>query len=419
MSVLCQVGNRSVSHRKNLVVLIVGAGLGQLPAIQKAREWGLTVVAVDRNPDAIGMEVADIAIPVDIVDIPAVIKVAQAHKVSAVMTMQSDLPVPTVGAVVDALGLPGIGYETAIICSNKLEMSQRLQERGVSAPQTIGVGSLVEANRAVETIGFPCLFKPADSSGSRGTTKVNETGQIQQAFEDAMANSRLGKVCVQRFIEGIEVGAQTFSVNGRCAQIWVHNDTVSHPPYYIPVGHSFPSQLSQPQLDRIQSTVAAAVEALGIHSGPSNVDLILAHDGQPMIIEIGARIGATCLPELTSCFTGIDWVKTSLQAALGQQPDLTPKQLTPCAAVILESPQDGTLLEYHIPEELYHIEGVHEIAVEVEPGSVVSKLRKGTDRIGKVLVEADSWAKAEEKTQRVKEQIRFVVQENSISANDV
>ena len=41
-------------------IMILGASILQLPAIQKAKEMGLEVIAVDMNPNAIGFGEADV-----------------------------------------------------------------------------------------------------------------------------------------------------------------------------------------------------------------------------------------------------------------------------------------------------------------------------------------------------------------------
>ena len=50
-------------------VLFVGAGRHQRRAILRAKELGLRVAAVDRNPDAPGLAEADIAKVVDFSDV--------------------------------------------------------------------------------------------------------------------------------------------------------------------------------------------------------------------------------------------------------------------------------------------------------------------------------------------------------------
>jgi formate-dependent phosphoribosylglycinamide formyltransferase (GAR transformylase) len=54
-------------------VLFVGAGRHQRRAILRARELGLRVIAVDRNPDAVGLPDADEGHVVDFADVEMVI----------------------------------------------------------------------------------------------------------------------------------------------------------------------------------------------------------------------------------------------------------------------------------------------------------------------------------------------------------
>jgi len=394
---------------KQQTIMIIGAGKGQLPAILLAKEMGLHVIAVDKSPAAPGMKFADIALPIDFIDIPSVIKEAYKHKINAAMTMQGDLPVITVGKIVDEFGLPGIDYETAMRCINKLLMSECLLKKGIKTPAALRVLTLESAEKAVKEIGMPCIIKAADSSGSRGVTKILEEKQIGPAFKEALHYSNIGQVCVQKFINGVEMGAQAFSVDGRCEIVLVHNDAMSDPPYFIPVMHSFPSKLSPLQLKRVEKAVTDSVEALGIHTGPSNIDIILSEEGEPEIIEIGARIGATCLPELVHHFSGINWVRAAIEAALGQKPDLTIKKCMPCAAGIIEAPGDGILAGYDIPKDVYSVGGVFEIEIETDIGGKISKLRNGTDRMGRIVVGDKDSDKAEAKIEWIKSRISIEI----------
>ena len=59
-------------------VLFVGAGRHQRRAIQQAKARKLRVAAVDRNPDAVGLQEADITRVVDFSDVEAVLKATAA-----------------------------------------------------------------------------------------------------------------------------------------------------------------------------------------------------------------------------------------------------------------------------------------------------------------------------------------------------
>ena len=393
------------------IFMIVGAGFGQLPAIDAVRAMGLRSLAVDCDKNAPGMKTADIAIPVDIVDMEGVIAVARAHNICGVITMQSDIGVPTVGAVVDALGLPGNGRVVADRCSNKILTRQAFAERGVPQPDFEVVSSEEEAFHSASKIGFPCVIKAPDSSGSRGVVKVKAPEDIPKAVNEAKTYSRGSRLLVEEFIDGIEIGAQAFSINGHCAMALVHYDEISTPPGMVPIAHAFPSSLSHKNLERAKSAVKACVDALGIVTGPSNIDLILDREGKPHIIEVGARIGATCLPELVYYYTGIDWVQSSIQAAIGKVPELTPTRAQPCAAFILQAPRDGIMNSYSVPSDVMNHPDILEWEVTARKGDIVSQMRKGTDRIGKVVAQGATAQLAVNLARRFSTEIQFDISE--------
>jgi len=83
-------------------VLFVGAGRHQRRAIRRARELGLRVVAVDRNPEALGLGEADLFEVVDFMDVAAVTEAGRRHSVDGVLTVSADRAVPVVAAPVVA-----------------------------------------------------------------------------------------------------------------------------------------------------------------------------------------------------------------------------------------------------------------------------------------------------------------------------
>lgn len=327
--------------------------------------------------------------------------------------MQSDLPVPTIGMVNQELGLVGVTYDTAIICSNKDKTRLALKQHGVTQPDFFVVRSIEEATDAAGKIGYPCIIKAPDSSGSRGVTKVKSASDVVAAYAEACHYSRSCEILVEQFIEGIEIGAQTFSQDGECLYCLIHNDTLCDNGFMVPNGHSYP--FNQVAIDEtvIQRRIGQALNAVGLLNGPANIDLIVTNKGEVHIIEIGARVGATCLPELTSIYTGISWEELVIKNALGIKHDIQSVKGRACAAYVLEAPQDGVLkaINHHYsPEEYSEYSPIVEITVQV--GEEVSILRKGTDRIGRVVIEADTVEEAERIALELKNKIEFVVTTN-------
>ncbi|EOW2587128.1 acetyl-CoA carboxylase biotin carboxylase subunit family protein, partial [Enterococcus hirae] len=190
-------------------IMILGASILQLPAIEKALEMGLQVVGVDMNPEAIGLQVEGV-IPeiISTIDIPAVVEAAKRHKIDGVMTLASDMPMRTVAAVAKELDLIGITSDTALRVTNKAEMRKVLKEHNVSIPEFYKVSNEVEYEKAILSLQFPIIVKPADNSGSRGIFKL-ESGEdielIQAAYKYSKEFSRNGDVVVEEWMEGPEV----------------------------------------------------------------------------------------------------------------------------------------------------------------------------------------------------------------------
>src|SRR5579859_4491316 len=94
-------------------VLFVGAGRHQRRAIARAKELGLRVAAIDRNGEAPGLALADVAEVVDFGDVGATVEAARRIAPDGVLTVASDRAVPVAAAIAGELGLPGIGADSA------------------------------------------------------------------------------------------------------------------------------------------------------------------------------------------------------------------------------------------------------------------------------------------------------------------
>lgn len=391
-------------------LLVVGAGYGQIPAIKVAKDIGLRVLTVDRDQNAPGMVLADESFLIDIMDKESVLTLAIKQKIDGIITLQSDHGVPTVGYINDHLGMKGVSLETAINCSHKTKCRIKLKEKNCAQPDFKFVRNISEAIKAVNKIGIPCVIKASDSSGSRGITKISSLEGIEKGVKEAFQHTKLKEIIVEEFVDGIEFGAQTFSVNGKCDLVLLHNDTLSEPPYMIPIGHSFPfKDLSLKETELAKLKIKEAVEAIGIVDGPANVDIILDSNTREIkIIEIGARIGATCLPELVEYHTGINWVEQAIKSAIGESVNLTQIINQPVAAEIIFSKKNGVFWNYEHtlkPDDF----NVIEFELTVKEGENVSMLRKGTDRIGKIITIGKTVHEAEQKANKFRQNLNLII----------
>ncbi len=384
--------------------MILGGGTYQVPLIKKAKEMGLYTIVVSIPGNYPGIALADKFLPINTTDVEGVLRGALAEQIDGIVTTGTDVCVPAMGKVVDEMHLPGTGYEAACRSMDKVLMKECFRKNGVRTAEFENFVELEKALSFATTIGFPVMVKAPDSSGSRGITKVNEENEFKNAFERAKQVSRSGRIIIERYLSGIEFGAQALVKGSDVVAVFPHGDTVTPPPYCSPIGHSIPAQLSEEQLQNTKELVGMAVHALGIRDCVANVDLILV-DGIPYIIEIGARMGATCLPENVSIYAGQDIYEYLIRTALGESPQFITSAFQANACLLLRSQHDGIIIRQEIPDEVKNHPAVKEIHFDYAPGDSVRRFVVGPDRIGHIIVTGKTAENAEQICQKLASKI--------------
>ncbi len=378
-------------------IMILGASVLQLPAIRKAEEMELEVVAVDMDPNAIGFAEPNVIKEViSTIDIPAVLEAAKRHRIDGVMTLASDMPMRTVAAVARELGLNGVSDDTALKATNKAVMREALAEHGVPIPRFFKVSNREQYDQAVMQFTKPFIVKPADNSGSRGIfliEDITDTALIAEAYEYSRTYSRGGDVVVEDYMRGPEVSVETLTVDGECHVIQITDKLTTGAPHFVEMGHSQPTRHCHRTVEQIKWVAQAANKAIGIENGPSHTEIIVTDEG-PKIVELGARLGGDCITtHLVPLSTGVDMVECCIRIALGEQPDITPKWKQ--ASAIRYFPQTaGTVQSIIGIEQAECIEGVQQVCIVHGVGETVTEINSSAARLGFVIAQAVTAADA-------------------------
>lgn len=378
-----------MKHKK---IMILGASILQLPAIEKAKEMGLSVVAVDMNPEAVGFHVPGIEREViSTIDIPKVLEAAKKHNIDGIMTLASDMPMRTVAAVSKELGLVGITEDTAVKATNKAAMRKALQDAGVPVPRFFRVANEEEFTAAVRKMTGAFMVKPADNSGSRGIIKVpaaaTEEEQVN-AYTYSQENSRSGDVVVEEYMEGPEVSVETLTVDGVCHVIQITDKITTGAPYFVEMGHTQPTAHSPEIAEKIRQVAIAANRAVGITNGPSHTEIIVTKEG-PKIVELGARLGGDCITtHLTPLSTGVDMVRCCIAIALGEKSDLTAK-FSKGSAIRYFKQTPGVVKAIEGIEEAEKMPGVKQVSIVHGVGETVGIINSSAARMGFVIAQGD------------------------------
>ncbi len=185
-------------------VLFLGAGeLGKEVIIEMQR-LGVEVIAVDRYPNAPGMQVAHRSHVISMLDGAALRHVIELEK--------PDYIVPEVEAIAtpELLKLEQEGFhviptaKAAFLTMNR-EGIRRLaaEELGLPTSRYKFAASYEEFTAAVKEIGIPCVVKPIMSSSGHGQSVIKCEGDIDKSWKIAQEGGRAGagKVIVEGFVD--------------------------------------------------------------------------------------------------------------------------------------------------------------------------------------------------------------------------
>lgn len=390
-------------------IMILGAGIYQVPLIKTAKKMGLYTIVVSIPGNYPGFALADKVYYENTVDDEKILTIAREEQIDGIVTTGTDVCVNTIGKVCDAMGLCGLSYAAAQVAVDKMLMKSKYEEYGVRTARFRKVlFTDPDIQKTVCDLEFPLIFKSVDSSGSRGITRVDSYDDFASAIAYVKENTRKEYFLIEEFIEGEEFGAQAFVYHGKVSFILPHGDYVFHGDTGVPIGHFAPYNLKEEVIEDAKVQLSKAVEAMGLDNCAINADFILKKD-KTYVLELGGRCGATCLAELVSIYYGFDYYEKILQVALGEDPAFSfEKPFTPNASHLLMSDRDGIIqsqCNHNAPDER-----ICEVLFDYEPGEEVHKFHVGPHRIGHVITKGETLEEAQNVLFSAMEQVEIGVE---------
>ena len=374
-------------------LMVLAAGLLQIPVIKKAREMGVYVIAVDDDPNAPGMALADKAIvPGGLINENKLLTIAKKEQIDGVIHPCSEVAMNVMGHINDELHLHGISRETAVRATNKHLMREAFETYGAPSPKSFCTDNVEEGYRMFLSINGKAILKPSRNSGSRGIAEI-EPGLSFEAFaplfERSKKESRDASVMIEQFIEGPEFSVEIIVWDGKVNVLQVTDKKTTEAPYFVELGHSQPSLFPAEVVNAVKDAAVKGVKALQLNDCAAHAE-VKYQDGKPYIMEIGARLGGDFIStELTHLSTGIDMVAAAINVALGIEPYLKPVAEPQGVAIRYFTPVPGVVKDI-VGEDLLKRPDVYDAEIYVKSGDEVKEVKSSLDRSGHVIVTAKS-----------------------------
>ena len=394
-------------------LLVLAAGILQVPVIKKAKEKGYYVIAVDGDSNAIGLQYADKAICANITDEEIMLEIAREQHVDGVIHPCSEVSMNVMGRINDELGLAGITKEQAIRATNKHLMREAFEKGNAPSPKSILTDSAEDAWEHLQNdFTTDGILKPSRNSGSRGIAKVvrdmNKADFIN-AYNIALDESRDKSVLIEQFIEGPEFSIEIIVWNGKVNVLTVTDKKTTDAPHFVELGHNQPSCYSKEDVETLNAV--AGVKALGVNNCACHAEAKLMN-GKAYLMEIGARLGGDFIStELTHLSTGIDMVAAAINVALGIEPDLSVKEEPKGACIRYFCPKPGRLISVSNIEVLDNPH-VYKKEIYVHEGDIIPVVTSSLSRSGHVIVIEKTPQKAIELAERLIREVKFDTVEN-------
>lgn len=377
-------------------LLVIPAGLLQIPVIRKAQEMGYCVVAADGDPAAPGLLIADEYVVTDITKKKVMEDLVETYGIEGVIHPCSEVAMDVMGAINDHFRLHGIGPDTVARATNKHLMRLSFEEAGAPSPKSFCTREEGEGWDKFVLLGGKAILKPSRNSGSRGIAEIDpgtDRKEFSNFFADAKRESRDGEVMIEQFVEGAEFSVEIIVWKNVINVLQVTDKKTTGSPHFVELGHNQPSLFPKEIVEIVKDAAVKGVRALGLNDCAAHAE-VKVQDGKAYLMEIGARLGGDFIStELTHLSTGIDMVAAAINVALGIEPDLTPKSAPQGVAIRYFTPKPGKVVAIKNTEVL-NDPHVYAKDIYVKCGDEVKEVKSSSERSGHIIVTAPTASEA-------------------------
>lgn len=400
-------------------LLVIGAGIGQIPLIQRAKKAGVHITVVTLPGNYPGIQLADEVCELDIYNRDAIVDYAQKHQITAVISDQNDLMMPTVAYVAEKLHLPGNTFNQAWSYCCKNIYRDNCVKIGNPVPKYTAVTEAVYPEQLRGT-PFPWIVKPEDSQSSVGVAKIDTEEQLIPAITNALSKSKTKRAIVEEFFKGHEVVCEGFIYHGKYHLLsFADRKYFKLENQFIPSQTLFPSLIPQELQDKIvsyETNMASFIKPQFaiVHSEY----LVNLETGEIRVVESALRGGGVYISShLIPMATGIDINQLLLDCALGKEhniDEILAKRNESAAGYVCFYLPEGTIDRISGIDDIACLPYVGMVALDnTTPGSKTEKMLHKGMRKGPILVQGKNRQELEEHISKIQELLHIKVKSDN------
>ena len=299
-------------HSKRL--LILGGAVQCLKVVEAAKEMGVYTIVTDLLDNGPAKLAADEALPYSVTDTEALLNWCERNPVDGVLNFCIDYAQITHQKLCLELGFPSFGNaEQYQVLTDKRMFKDYCRKNDVDVIPEYDENNLDE-------IEFPVLVKPAESSGSRGTTVCYRQGELAEAITVAKTESKNGKALIEKYLYGCPDFSMSYIIiDGEPYLTRTLDRFVGRPEDNLQrqcICARCPSVNTELYLEKAHQKVVRMLKNLKLKNAAVFMQGFIDHD-HFRFYDPGIRFSGAEYERMLKAATGIDVVKAFVGYALG------------------------------------------------------------------------------------------------------
>lgn len=339
------------------------------------------IVSIGRDENTPISAISDVFYHIDTKDVEAVAEVVRKENVDGIFVGASEVNIPSAIKVSEMTGARF--YASAKqwdIISNKATFKKLCREYGVPVVTEYSIDPCLPIEDQLNSISFPVIIKPVDSSGARGISTCKDKEDFINLYNEALRWSPSKQIIVEKLIESANEVFFHYTIQDGEASLTAAFTKVR---YFkddscctLPVYHMYPCRYIDEFCSKVDANAKRMFQALDINNGMIMLQGFYA-DGEFSFYESGFRMGGEQLYIFTDYLCGVNSLEYMIQYALtGRMSDYriserdNAKFTYPCCNYYVGL-KPGVISEMRGINEVEHIDGVLNVTVMASPGDVV------------------------------------------------
>lgn len=401
-------------YKKEKILIIPGSE-AQIALLDKVRAAGYETICINPYKDSPGFQHADHYIQADILDKEKVLQVAKDYAVSAVLSDECDIAMPTVAYVGEQLGLCTISYSDAELYTDKFLMREFCREHGFFFPEYVKCRTIDEAVAFYDSLrNKKMIMKPLDSNSSRGVYTVSQKENIADHFAESLSYSKKEQAVIcERYIDGTEFTVDGIVMNGKHYSLAISQK--KHYEYNSNIAYELFFSYSNPDYDYdlLRKINDSYVEATNLKMGFTHAEY-KCEDNRFYLIEIGARGGGNFISShIVDKLVELDNYGILLKQSLGHEEWVESFKCYQERCAVLEFfdiQKEGTVKE--IKNEKFLSDSSHVIMYQFHfnIGEQIVKAINDSKRVGFYIAYCENRNELENLIKEIAEKVQIIVE---------